>query len=269
MYNKHVLRKYNKINGVKMSLFNKIFLVLGTLLFVLSINIFAKENLTLMTEHWPPLNYVENDVLKGPSVDIVNAIQNRLKMNNQISVYPWKRAYNYMLNEKNNMLFSMIRSQKREKLFKWVGPIAEKKYSFYSKSNFKFDINSLEDTRKFIIGVQRGSFAEEFLTQKGFENVEKANSNEQFIQMFNKNRFDLMLDSYATVKNMIKELNLRKDTFKEVFVVKKFYLYMAFNKDTDDSVIIQWQKAYDELYEKGKIKEIYMKYNLEGLYWHK
>ena len=34
--------------------------------------------LTILTENMPPLNYIENDVLVGPSVEIVKEIQRRL-----------------------------------------------------------------------------------------------------------------------------------------------------------------------------------------------
>ena len=190
-------------------------------------------------------------------------------MKKEISVYPWKRAYNFALTKKNNAVFSMIRSQKRENLFKWVGPIAEKRFSFYARKDFNFKINSFEDLRAFSVGVQRGSFAEDFLTDKGFKNIQKANSVTQYIQMLAGKRFDLILDSYSTVTKMIDNLNMSRDDFKEVLVVKKLFLYMGFNKDTDDSIITAWQNAYDELYKNGKIKEIYMNYDLMGLYWQK
>lgn len=249
--------------------FKRFFFVSSTLIFILTNSSFAKDDLAIMTENWPPLNYVKEDLLVGPSVDIVHAIQEKLNDKNEIVVLPWKRAYNYTLTKKNNILFSMARSEKRENLFKWIGPIAEKRYSFFAKKNFKFKINSLDDARKFTIGVQQGAHAEDFLARKGFKNLQKANTATQYIQMLAKNRFDLMLDSHSTVTKLIKELAMNKNDFKEVFVVKKTFLYIVFNKQTDDSIVLAWQKAYDELYAKGTIKEIYQKYDLEALYWQK
>lgn len=252
-----------------MFLLKRFFFISYTLIFVFTNSIFAKDDLVIMTENWPPLNYVKENLLVGPSVDIVHAIQKKLKDKNKIVVLPWKRAYNYTLTEKNNMLFSIARSEKRENLFKWIGPIAEKRYSFFAKKNFKFKINSLDDAKKFTVGVQLGAHAEEFLKGKGFKNLQKINTGEQYIQMLSKNRFDLILDSHSTVMEFIKKLGMDKNDFKEVFVVKKTLLHMVFNKQTDDSIVLAWQKAYDELYEKGTIKEIYQKYDLEGLYWQK
>ena len=41
-----------------------------------------------MTENWTPLNYLQNDILKDSSVDIVHAIQEKLKDKNKILVFP-------------------------------------------------------------------------------------------------------------------------------------------------------------------------------------
>ena len=41
-------------------------------------NLLAGDDLTIITEDYPPLNYVEDGALGGPAVDIVRAIQERL-----------------------------------------------------------------------------------------------------------------------------------------------------------------------------------------------
>ena len=215
-----------------MIIFKKLIFAVFSLIFLFSNNLFAKNNLKIMTENWPPLNYVKDGILIGPAVEIVQAIQNKINDKNEILVFPWKRAYNYTLTNKNNVLFSMARSEKRENLFKWIGPIAEKRYSFFAKKDFNFKINSLDDARKFTIGVQRGAHSEEFLTEEGFKDLQKANTGIQYIQMLFKNRFDLMLDSYSTVTKMVKDLGMNKNDLKEVFVVKKTLLYIAINKET-------------------------------------
>ena len=103
------------------------------------------DALTILKEDYPPLNYVENKELKGPSVDIVRAIQEKLgradKIADKISVYPWARAYRFLETRKNTALFSTARTSSRENQFKWVGPIAEKKIGMYAK---RVNIEELE-----------------------------------------------------------------------------------------------------------------------------
>ena len=111
--------------------------ILLGLVCLLNINIQSSDNLVIMTEDWPPLNYVENEELTGPAVDIVREIQRKVNNTNKILVFPWKRAYAYTVEQKNKVLFSMVYSKKRDLLFKWVGPIAEKRYSLYANKSFK------------------------------------------------------------------------------------------------------------------------------------
>jgi polar amino acid transport system substrate-binding protein len=63
------------------------------------------NGLTIITEDYPPLNFVENNVLKGPAVDIVRAIKDRLKDVSKIKVYPWARGYHILENRRNTALF--------------------------------------------------------------------------------------------------------------------------------------------------------------------
>jgi len=69
--------------------------------------------INIMTENYPPLNYIEKDVLKGPAVDVVREIMKKLKINSEISVVPWARGYHFILRKKNAALFSAARTDER------------------------------------------------------------------------------------------------------------------------------------------------------------
>jgi len=253
-----------KMIGIK-----KLLLVGFGISIIFATNILAKNDLTIMTENWPPLNYVEDNVLKGPAVDIVRAIQKKINNENKILVFPWKRAYTYTLEQKNKMLFSMVHSKKRDLLFKWVGPIAEKRYSLYAKKGFTGKIKTLEDAKKFFIGVQREGFTEQYLESRGFTNLQKANNATQNARMLLRERLDLMFDSYSTFSKTVKQYEMNKNDFIEVLQVQRSLMYLAFNKYTPDETITLWQNAYNELYESGAIEEIFKKYDSHALYWNK
>ncbi|MDZ7666513.1 MAG: hypothetical protein U5K27_14535 [Desulfotignum sp.] len=76
-----------------------------TLLFLLLPQTLLSAKLTILTENLPPLNFIKDDVLIGPAVDIVTEIQRRLGNHDQIQVYPWARAYNMASEEENIVLF--------------------------------------------------------------------------------------------------------------------------------------------------------------------
>ena len=46
-------------------------------------------SLRILTEDLPPLNYVKDGALVGPSVEMVKEIQKRIGSREEIQVYPW------------------------------------------------------------------------------------------------------------------------------------------------------------------------------------
>ncbi len=71
---------------------------------------------------------------------------------------------------------------------------------------------------------------------------------------------------FPTMVKTAKQIEIKSSEVKEVFVVKRNLLYIAFNKETADAVVFSWQSAYNDLYKKGIVKEIFKKYDQEALY---
>jgi polar amino acid transport system substrate-binding protein len=122
--------------------------ILVALAFLVSVQPAVSAELTILTENLPPLNYVEDGVLVGPSVDIVREIQRRVGSDDEIKVYPWARAYKMALEEENIVLFSMTYTKVRYDKFKWIGPVATKRDILVAKKGSSIRINSLEDAKK-------------------------------------------------------------------------------------------------------------------------
>ena len=156
-----------------------------TLLIVLSVGILITSQpvlsaeLTILTENLPPLNYIENDMLVGPSVEIVKEIQRRVGSSEPIQVYPWARAYKMAIEKENVVLFGTTHTKVRDSLFKWVGPLATKRDILVARKGSGIKINSLEDAEKVgSIGTLRDDTRERLLKSQGFINLEPV-SNEQ------------------------------------------------------------------------------------------
>ena len=99
----------------------------------LSPGMIHSASLRILTENLPPLNYVKDGALIGPSVEMVKEIQKRIGSTEEIQVYPWARAYQIALNEENVVLFGVSHTPPREDKFKWVGPLATKRDIFVAK----------------------------------------------------------------------------------------------------------------------------------------
>ncbi|NIQ88108.1 MAG: transporter substrate-binding domain-containing protein, partial [Deltaproteobacteria bacterium] len=125
----------------------KLFILVASAFFVFVQPALSAE-LIILTENLPPLNYVEDGVLVGPSVDTVKEIQRRVGSQEEIKVYPWARAYQMALEEENVVLFGMTHTEVRHDQFKWIGPLATKRDILVAKKGSGITINSLEDAKK-------------------------------------------------------------------------------------------------------------------------
>ena len=224
-------------------------------------------NLRLLTENYPPLNYVDKGgVLVGPSIDIVAEIQRLLKIENKIEVLPFKRAYMTILGTENSVMFSLAKTPDRANLFKWVGPLAIKKYSFFARKSSKIKINSFDDISRYRIGVQIGAFTENILRSKNLEKVSAVSLANQNLKKLMQRRIDLWFVSYSAMLLEVKEKNIDLDRIEEVFAVKNITLAIAFNNLTSDNVVLAWQRTLNKLYENGFVKAVFEKHGQMTLY---
>jgi len=247
---------------------------LGKVLLITSLTLvsslsYASSEITLITPDYRPLNYLDDGQLKGPSVDVVKLLQQKLNNKIPITLLPWSRGYMTTENTLNTALFSTTRTKERENLFKWVGPLAQKQFNIYALKSSNITINDFDEMKKYTVGVERSTINEQMLLSRGIANLSKVNYPNQNLSMLLKKRIDLWSISSSTFHETIAEDNVHPDELKLVYTLRKAKLYIAFNRNTTDTVINQWQDAYDELYSSGKVKKIFDKHNVSYLYIQK
>ncbi|OHD12340.1 MAG: hypothetical protein A2086_08895 [Spirochaetes bacterium GWD1_27_9] len=233
--------------------------------FMFTFLIFAEE-LKVYTEESPPLNFTKNGVLTGQAVEIVKEILNRINSNITIQVVPWARGYNELLSNKNIILFSTTRTEEREKLFKWVGPVGVNQWIFYAKKDSNIVIKSLEDAKNVkSIGTYIDDVREKFLVQNGFLNIESVNNNALNVKKLIKGRIDLWISGIGA-KEICEKAGEDFEKIKVIYVVKEMKLYIAFSLDISDEIVAKWQKAYDDIKKDGTLKKINNKWDLPEIY---
>ncbi len=216
------------------------------------------QNLTLLTEELPPLNYTEAGQIKGLSVAIVREILKRVDEPDTIQVVPWARGYKSALEEPNVALFSTARSEEREPLFKWVGPLVRWSYVFYKRRGSPIVLNSLDDARRVgSIATYRDDAREQFLREQGFTNLDSSPKLVSCARKLLEGRVDLWLDSNLSANQVVRQLGEDPRKIEPVLGVKTSYLYVAFSQKTDDAVVARWQQALEALYREGVLRRIY------------
>ncbi len=235
-----------------------------------SASVRSEEPLYIMTEDWPPLNFVENGVLKGPAVDIVKEIQALTRSKDPIYTLPFSRALKIASSKKNSVLFSVNRNKSRENNFKWLGPIAVKEYAFFKNRLSELQIFSLEDARLYTIGVQRSAATAEFLAAENFPEISRVKKPKQALSMLMANRIDLWYDTTATVTETINKTDeFEQDNVRIALKLEERFLYIVFNRKTSDKIISDWQGALDHLYKNGTIRNIFQHHKMIPMYHDK
>ena len=217
---------------------------------------------TIMSEEFAPFNHTENGKFTGLSTEVFREVLKKVGHPDNIKSLPWSRAYSLIQKKENHILFSMTRTEQRENLFKWVGPIADNEVAFFAKKGAGVKISSMEDAKKVMrIGTYKDDSGELLLKSNGFTNLNSVINDDLNLKKLVNNRIGLWISGVAQAHFKAKKWGY-EGQIEKVFQIKTTQLYIAFNKNTPDSVIQEWQKALDEFKKEPAYQAIKAKYNL-------
>lgn len=231
-------------------------------IFLFSAQPLFSAELTILTENLPPLNYIKDGKLVGPSIEIVKEIQRRVGSRDKIQAYPWARAYKIALEDENVVLFGMTHTKAREDKFKWVGPLATKRDILVAKKGSGIKIINLDDAKKVSrIGTLRDDTRELLLKSHGFTNLEPVSDEQLNAQKLALGRIDLWAYKIPGLRTVCELAGVDHNELIEVYHLRKIDVSIAFSKKTSDSIVQKWKKAFDEMLADGTIMQIRRRWN--------
>lgn len=230
---------------------------------------FAEENsqgnLKIITEEFAPFNFSKDGKVTGQSTEIVRAIQKELNLDVDTQIMSWADGYEYTLANSNTAIYSTSRTNERENLFQWVGPIGSDEYLFYGlkSSNLKFE--SLEEAKNIgKIAVVKDDARQQFLQQRGLTNLTLFDNDTDCYKALNYGTVDVVLGSKLTMPKMAKSAGIEPTKLCAIYMLKKTPFYIAFNKNTSSKIIEKWQIALDKLKGNGTYDTILTRWNGGG-----
>jgi ABC-type amino acid transport substrate-binding protein len=221
--------------------------------------------LNIMTENWEPYNFVKEGKLQGIAVDLLvlmlekaGSKQNR----DDIQLMVWPRAYGLVQTDPAGLLFSTTRTTKREKLFKWVGPIDENTTELIARKDKQIRINSDDELKNYKIGVVINDVGEQLLLDRGIakDSMQRVVNRDQVQHLLHTGRIDLSPDNYQGFRTFCKNAGYNPDDYESVFILNRDVISYAFHPDTADTVIQALQKALDALKADGTYDRIMKQY---------
>ncbi|XPV77824.1 MAG: substrate-binding periplasmic protein [Desulfovibrio sp.] len=211
-----------------------------------------EQRFLVLTENYPPYNYQEHGQVIGISTDLLMRIFemcNNPTQRKDIQLLPWKRAYQDFFRESNTLIYSTVRTEEREALFKWVGPIAHTRIGLVARADTEIKINSIQDIHKYRIGVVAEDVSESILKGIGIpsEIMEYANTPWSNMRKLQHGRIDMFAYDIDAAISIGKALGFKNNSFKLVHLLGQHKLYYAFHKNTPDQQIQKFQRALDTL----------------------
>lgn len=225
-------------------------------------SVFAQK-ITVVTEDYPPFNYMDSSKkITGVSTDVVEEILKRAKLDYQLGMYPWARAYQMAQDAPNVVIYSIGRSEKRETLFKWVDVIAPYDvYVYRLKSRNDIKATDLASLKSFKMGAVRDDVRAQFLEKEGFK-LELVTDDSANAKKLAGGRIDLFPTDELGLVALYKRDGLDPNSVVKVLKLDALSsgLYMAFSKQTSDDIVNKCKAALAEMKKDGSLDKIRGKY---------
>lgn len=240
----------------------KLFLLLILFLSLLAISCAPKgAELTILTENYPPLSYIEDGEVTGYGADVVAAIQKKLRTDVKPLLIDWDRAYERALNEENIVLFTMEKTPEREELFYFIGPLGKNSAFLYARADAQIQINELEEAKKVsAIATTRNWFTEQYLMERGFTNLLREADPINTLHMLMNRSAELGVFTDVTFPELVRAAGYRLEELRPVFEMMSSEYYIAISKSTDQKIVEKWEKAFAALQKDGTIDGIFGKW---------
>jgi polar amino acid transport system substrate-binding protein len=224
-------------------------------------NIKGISGVQMLTEEYPPVTFMKDGKVTGFVTDIVREIIARQGIPDRIRLTSWDEAYNMALNNPNVVLFSAERTEKRENLFQWVGPVGQNSAIFYARKGSGIRINSLEEAKKIsAIATTTNWFTEQYLKDKGFTNLVSSSLPITGVKQVMNGEVQISIFTDITIPEIVKSAGYSMDDLEPVFTVSNTYFYIAVSRGTPAEIVQKWQSVLVGLKADGTFEKIYRSY---------
>ncbi|MFK7828032.1 MAG: substrate-binding periplasmic protein [Oligoflexales bacterium] len=234
-----------------------------------SSNLLAQNSpkLSFYTEEFPPYNFKYNSIerdIDGIAVRLLEKIHRQMgksKKDYRMNLGIWARGYQLAQKKGQQVvLFSTTRTESREKLFKWVGPITKTTISLIKRKDSLATISKGSDFLKFKYCVIKDAIGDILIREKKVpeELINAKTKFEELLTLLLQKDCDFLAYNQKVSEWLMKQHSFNKDDFVVDYELKTSKLYFAFNKSISDKVVNSYQNALDDIIKKNPnyLKEI-------------
>ncbi|MEE2002851.1 transporter substrate-binding domain-containing protein [Alkalimonas sp. MEB108] len=225
----------------------------------------AAKEIRLYTEHLPPYSYLHGDTVDGINVELMRLLCQRAELSCRIELLPWRRAFDNAQQQPYSGVFSTSRTEERESLFQWVGPIASDwGYLFRLKGRSDVNPTNLEEAKAYRLAVARGDVYESYFKRHGFEygvNMLDFTTKPEPVPLFLAKRVDLLVGSPRSVRSWLQQYGAPEDSAEALFKLRNVGdNYLALHPDFPAELTARLQQELELLRVQGVIQALIEQY---------
>lgn len=212
--------------------------------------------LEYITEEFPPYNFVGRDgALQGLNVELLREtlkLLGRSKNTQNILVKPWAVAYQEAQDPaKKNVLFSTVRMETRERLFKWVGPLSYADTAIFTLKNnpYGLQVGKNNNLKRFHCGAVLDDVGHLNLKKQGIRdgNILLTVSFKELIEKLAAKQIQCIAYSEAGGKLLMQQEGFNPKDYDVVSRKGVGQYYLAFNKSIPDEIVHVYQRALTQV----------------------
>lgn len=218
--------------------------------------------LQVYTEEYPPLTFMDPfGEITGFGSDVVYEIMDRNNQFSPVKLSTWSNGYELALHNPNFCLFTMDRTEIREDLFQWVGPIGTNATFFYTRAGSGISISSLADAMNLTaVGTVSSWYSDQYLRELGFTNLVSDSEPGSMTKKLMAGDIDAFVCSAITFPTILKDQGYAYDLVAEAFTLMSSDFYIAFSRNTPATIVNQWQSTLDAMQQDGTYDAIHQKW---------
>lgn len=220
------------------------------------------DKMLWMTEDYPPYHYIENGVIRGKAIKIIDELFQRNQVsfvsNERVLVYPWARAFSELTNNPDAAIITMAHTDKRDKQFILSEPVFTERIALITKTQNDINLSQLEDVHKFVVGVVRDDIGETLVKNLAFTKLQLSPvlSSDELLQMLLKDRVDLIAYSVDIIEYQLTKRGLDKEEFNIIHILQELPTSIAFNRNTDQAIVTLFDRSIRAMKKDGTIDKI-------------
>lgn len=217
----------------------------------------------IICEEFRPFNYLENNELKGITVEIADSIMGLLGINDRTIEFTtnWDSAFELVKTTDNVALFTTNMTAERKNVLQWVGPVTLSATGFTGLKSSNLEVTSIDDAKNLLsVGVVTGYSTTETLENLGFANLVYFNTMSTAISALYAGSISTLFDITQSVRAIADAGGLDINLLDEVYNYSTLQGYIAFSPGTSSQIVESWQNKLDQLKKQGYVQAVYDKY---------